>query len=52
MAIKTNIGWTWEFPRYDVTVDIQLYGNVRQYTDDKGKQQGQSSVHGITPALK
>ncbi|EME47100.1 glycosyltransferase family 35 protein [Dothistroma septosporum NZE10] len=29
----------WEFPRHDVTVDIQFYGNVRKYTDDKtGKQ--------------
>ena len=34
--------WTdqnfWEFPRHDVTVGIQFYGNVRKYTDDKGKQ--------------
>ncbi|EME86952.1 glycosyltransferase family 35 protein [Pseudocercospora fijiensis CIRAD86] len=28
----------WEFPRHDVTVDIQFYGNVRKYTDDSGKQ--------------
>ncbi|KAL1305323.1 hypothetical protein AAFC00_002223 [Neodothiora populina] len=28
----------WEFPRHDVTVDIQFYGNVRKYTDDDGKQ--------------
>lgn len=27
----------WEFPRHDVTVDIQFYGNVRKYTDDDGK---------------
>ncbi|GAB7349013.1 hypothetical protein MBLNU459_g7986t1 [Dothideomycetes sp. NU459] len=28
----------WEFPRHDVTVDIQFYGNVRKFTDDDGKQ--------------
>ncbi|KAF2154147.1 glycosyltransferase family 35 protein [Myriangium duriaei CBS 260.36] len=28
----------WEFPRHDVTVDIQFYGNVRKYMDDSGKQ--------------
>jgi starch phosphorylase len=28
----------WEFPRHDVTVDIQFYGNVRKYQDDSGKQ--------------
>ena len=28
----------WEFPRHDVTVDIQFYGNVRKYTNDDGKQ--------------
>ena len=28
----------WEFPRHDVTVDIQFYGFVRKYTDDDGKQ--------------
>lgn len=28
----------WEFPRYDVTVDIQFCGNVRKYTDDDGRQ--------------
>jgi len=28
----------WEFPRHDITVDIQFYGNVRKYTDDSGKQ--------------
>ena len=28
----------WEFPRHDVTVDVQFYGNVRKYMDDKGKQ--------------
>lgn len=27
----------WEFPRHDVTVDIQFYGNVRKYMDDSGK---------------
>lgn len=27
----------WEFPRHDITVDIQFYGNVRKYQDDKGK---------------
>ncbi|KAF2159599.1 glycosyltransferase family 35 protein [Zasmidium cellare ATCC 36951] len=28
----------WEFPRHDVTVDVQFYGNVRKYTDGSGKQ--------------
>ncbi|KAK5135683.1 Non-essential glycogen phosphorylase [Meristemomyces frigidus] len=28
----------WEFPRHDVTVDIQFYGNVRKYMDESGKQ--------------
>jgi len=28
----------WEFPRHDVTVNIQFYGNVRKYTNDDGKQ--------------
>ncbi|KAK5112380.1 hypothetical protein LTR62_004343 [Meristemomyces frigidus] len=28
----------WEFPRHDVTVDIQFYGEVRKYMDDAGKQ--------------
>jgi len=28
----------WEFPRHDVTVDIQFYGYVRKYTDDEGRQ--------------
>ncbi|KAK0943059.1 Non-essential glycogen phosphorylase [Friedmanniomyces endolithicus] len=28
----------WEFPRHDVTVDVQFYGGVRKYTDDSGKQ--------------
>ena len=28
----------WEFPRHDVTVDIQFYGNVRKETDASGKQ--------------
>jgi starch phosphorylase len=27
-----------EFPRHDVTVDIQFYGNVRKYQDESGKQ--------------
>jgi len=27
----------WEFPRHDVTVDIQFYGSVRKQTDDSGK---------------
>ncbi|KAL2352523.1 glycosyl transferase [Cryomyces antarcticus] len=28
----------WEFPRHDITVDIQFYGNVRKYQDENGKQ--------------
>lgn len=28
----------WEFPRNDVTVDIQFYGWVNKYTDENGKQ--------------
>nr|OQO18367.1 hypothetical protein B0A51_13977 [Rachicladosporium sp. CCFEE 5018] len=28
----------WEFPRHDVTVDINFYGSVSQYVDDDGKQ--------------
>ncbi|KAI9829335.1 MAG: Non-essential glycogen phosphorylase [Sarea resinae] len=28
----------WEFPRNDITVEIQFYGNVRKYQDDNGKQ--------------
>ncbi|KAK2814186.1 Non-essential glycogen phosphorylase, partial [Arthroderma sp. PD_2] len=27
----------WEFPRHDVTVDIQFYGWVRKYQDESGK---------------
>ena len=27
----------WEFPRYDVTVDVQFYGWVNKYTDENGK---------------
>ncbi|KAB5535215.1 glycogen phosphorylase [Coniochaeta sp. 2T2.1] len=27
----------WEFPRYDVTVDIQFYGHVHKSQDDSGK---------------
>lgn len=27
----------WEFPRHDVTVDVQFYGNVRKYQDESGK---------------
>lgn len=28
----------WEFPRNDVTVDVQFYGWVNKYTDEKGRQ--------------
>jgi len=28
----------WEFPRHDIVVDIQFYGNVRKYQDESGKQ--------------
>ncbi|KAI9684366.1 MAG: Non-essential glycogen phosphorylase [Trizodia sp. TS-e1964] len=28
----------WEFPRHDITVDIQLYGSVRKYQNSDGKQ--------------
>ncbi|PNS16814.1 hypothetical protein CAC42_4778 [Sphaceloma murrayae] len=28
----------WEFPRSDVTVDIQFFGSVRKFMDDSGKQ--------------
>ncbi|GAD96550.1 glycogen phosphorylase GlpV/Gph1, putative [Paecilomyces variotii No. 5] len=27
----------WEFPRHDITVDVQFYGSVRRYQDDDGK---------------
>lgn len=27
----------WEFPRHDVTVDVQFYGWVRKYQDENGK---------------
>ncbi|KIW08892.1 uncharacterized protein PV09_00814 [Verruconis gallopava] len=27
----------WEFPRHDITVDIQFYGHVNRYQDDQGK---------------
>ncbi|KAF4980260.1 hypothetical protein FZEAL_3697 [Fusarium zealandicum] len=27
----------WEFPRHDVTVDIQFFGSVRKTTDENGK---------------
>lgn len=27
----------WEFPRHDITVDIQFYGWVRKYKDENGK---------------
>ncbi|KAH8804783.1 glycosyltransferase family 35 protein [Xylogone sp. PMI_703] len=27
----------WEFPRHDVTVDVQFYGNVRKYQDSEGR---------------
>ena len=30
--------YPWEFPRHDVTVDIQFYGHVTTYTDDNGKK--------------
>ncbi|KKY28297.1 putative glycogen phosphorylase [Phaeomoniella chlamydospora] len=28
----------WEFPRHDVTVDVQFFGHVIKYTDEDGKQ--------------
>jgi len=28
----------WEFPRHDIVVDIQFYGDVRRYQDEQGKQ--------------
>lgn len=28
----------WEFPRNDVTIDVQFYGWVNKYTDENGKQ--------------
>ncbi|KZF23459.1 glycosyltransferase family 35 protein [Xylona heveae TC161] len=27
----------WEFPRHDITVEIQFYGHVRKYQDETGK---------------
>ncbi|KAI2790743.1 Glycogen phosphorylase [Penicillium oxalicum] len=27
----------WEFPRHDITVDIQFYGHVNKYQDENGK---------------
>ncbi|OJJ49906.1 hypothetical protein ASPZODRAFT_139252 [Penicilliopsis zonata CBS 506.65] len=27
----------WEFPRHEITVDIQFYGTVRRYQDEDGK---------------
>jgi starch phosphorylase len=27
----------WEFPRHEITVDIQFYGNVKKYQGDNGK---------------
>ncbi|KAJ5793836.1 Phosphorylase [Penicillium paradoxum] len=27
----------WEFPRHEITVDIQFYGNVKKYQDEDGK---------------
>jgi glycogen phosphorylase len=30
--------YPWEFPRHDVAVDIQFYGQVTTYTDDNGKK--------------
>ncbi|KAJ5901973.1 Phosphorylase [Penicillium taxi] len=29
----------WEFPRHEITVDIQFYGSVRKYRDENGKTQ-------------
>ncbi|KAF2842598.1 glycosyltransferase family 35 protein [Patellaria atrata CBS 101060] len=29
----------WEFPRHDITVNIQFYGSVRKWQDEDGKQQ-------------
>lgn len=28
---------SWEFPRHDITVDIQFYGRVKNYQDESGK---------------
>ena len=28
----------WEFPRHDVSIDVQFYGWVNKYTNDEGKQ--------------
>ncbi|KAI9846616.1 MAG: Non-essential glycogen phosphorylase [Sclerophora amabilis] len=28
----------WEFPRHDITVDIQFFGHVKKYQDQTGKQ--------------
>ncbi|CAP92235.1 Pc13g11660 [Penicillium rubens Wisconsin 54-1255] len=27
----------WEFPRHEITVDIQFYGNVKKYQDENGR---------------
>ncbi|KAJ5135421.1 Phosphorylase [Penicillium bovifimosum] len=27
----------WEFPRHEITVDIQFYGNIKKYQDESGK---------------
>ncbi|KAJ5420943.1 hypothetical protein N7465_003462 [Penicillium sp. CMV-2018d] len=27
----------WEFPRHEITVDIQFYGNVKKYQDESGR---------------
>ncbi|KAJ5852467.1 uncharacterized protein N7529_011852 [Penicillium soppii] len=27
----------WEFPRHEITVDIQFYGNVKKFQDENGK---------------
>lgn len=34
----TNFTQRIQFPRHDVNVDIQFYGNVRKYMDENGKQ--------------
>lgn len=29
----------WEFPRHDITVDVQFYGSINKFQDDDGKTQ-------------
>jgi starch phosphorylase len=29
----------WEFPRHDITVDVQFYGHINKWQDDDGKTQ-------------